>query len=202
MNTTPSGFNLWLDTEHGCSNWHLPRSMQLLSFKHSPCRGLIVHWQGACNCWIPGREQQPRQTQSPAPLPGAARLTRCLLPLPTAKEPTSPDWGLQGSTGRRKVGRRSKHMWEIQMEEEQLGVKQGVRTVIWELQVFDLYNSLTKYMSLSLTCSKVPFSYFSITVLNVTQVAFFLSKIKLKHSTNILVVTNLLHKVKIQKILK
>lgn len=55
---------------------------------------------------------------------------------------------------------------------------------------------------MSLTFSKVPFSYFSITVLNVTQVAFFLSKIKLKHTTNILVVTNSLHKVKIQKILK
>lgn len=39
MSTTPSGFNLSLDIGHGWSNWHLPRGIQPLSFKRSPCRG-------------------------------------------------------------------------------------------------------------------------------------------------------------------
>lgn len=118
--------------------------------------------------------QRAATQANPVPCTPAKGSPSHLVPAPSsfsspsiAKEPTSPDQGLQGSTGMRKVGRKSKHVWEIQMEEERLGVKWGMRTVTWELQVFDLYNSLTKYMSLSLTCSKVPFSHFSKTVLNV-----------------------------------
>lgn len=58
-------------------------------------------------------------------------------------------------------------------------------------------------MTLTITCSKVPSSHFS--DFNVKWVAFFLSKIKLKHTENNFVpmfVTNLLHKVKIWEILK
>lgn len=157
VSTTLSGFNLQLDTGHGWSNWHLQRGTQLLSFECSPCRGEPINR-------VPATAEYLAESSDWGKCNPLHPSWGHLLLLPSQQQRSPPLqtlWGAKGRTGRRKVGRSSNYMWGTQMKEKYLEDKEGARSVTWELQASDLYKSLTKHISLTLTCSKVPSSLFS-----------------------------------------